>query len=120
MRRVLLCIFVVWACSCGINGHVPPWLAAKVAHGAIGARISPNDWGVKWARIYDLAASQRKDPSRIISIGCKRFQQVGYVCVAEVMNLRSPHHSLCMHLLIGDDGTVLAGKKAPCGKLRIA
>lgn len=77
------------------------------------ALVSPQKWGVAWARLYDLAASQRKDPARITQIGCKRDRTYRYVCSAVVTDIRNGHRS-CVNLLIGDDGTVLAGKKTRC------
>lgn len=79
------------------------------------ALISPQKWGVAWARVYDLAASQRKDPARIVQIGCRRYKTFGYVCQAVLRDVSKPNGpERCVNLLIGDDGTVLAGKRSRC------
>lgn len=34
MRRLALTVAVVWACSCGLRGRVPWWVAVQIASGA--------------------------------------------------------------------------------------
>ncbi|HWE81431.1 MAG TPA: hypothetical protein VG265_07260 [Gaiellaceae bacterium] len=109
MRRLAITLFVVWACSCGVSGHVPFGVQWRLMEGNPAYAASTETWAQTWQAAMNKAWRSKQAPLRMSSARCVLHDGVE-ICSFRLSG-KGDGGKPCWAALVHTDGDVVVDPK---------